>query len=64
MGGYYGQRIGLSSYRRAMQLLASEQVNAERMTTHRFDYTESAAAFALLWNHPRDALGVLLEWDR
>ncbi|MEE3263298.1 MAG: zinc-binding dehydrogenase [Candidatus Latescibacterota bacterium] len=64
LGGYYGQRIGLSSYRRAMQLLASGQVNAERMTTHRFDYTESAAAFDLLWNHPGDALGVLLEWDR
>jgi len=63
LGGYYGRSIGLSAYRRGMQLLASGQVKAEQMTTHRFHYTESVEAFDLLWNRPGDALGVLLEWD-
>ncbi len=64
LGGYYGRTIGLSSYRRAMQLLASGQVQSDQMTTHRFDFNDSAEAFDLLWNRPGEALGVLLEWDR
>ncbi|MBT3342532.1 MAG: zinc-binding dehydrogenase [Gemmatimonadetes bacterium] len=63
LGGYYGRTIGLAFYRRAMQLLASGQVQAQRMTTHRYAYTEAAEAFDLLWNRPGEALGVLLEWD-
>lgn len=63
LGGYYGRTIGQAAYRRAMQLLASGQVQAERMTTHRFAYTDAAEAFDLLWNRPGEALGVLLAWD-
>ena len=63
LGGYYGQRSGLSAYRRAMSLLASGGIDTGRMTTHRFPFLEGAAAFDLLWNRPGEALGVLLEWD-
>ncbi len=63
LGGYYGATIGQSSYRRAMSLLASGQVQAERMTTHRFAFTEAGEAFDLLWNRPGEALGVLLDWE-
>ena len=63
LGGYYGCTIGLASYRRAMSLLASGAVQAERMTTHRFPFTDAGEAFDLLWNRPGEALGVLLEWD-
>ncbi len=63
LGGYYGQRSGLSAYRRAMSLLASGVIDTGRMTSHRFPFTEAAAAFDLLWNRPGEALGVLLEWD-
>ena len=63
LGGYYGQRSGLSAYRRAMSLLASGAIDTGRMTTHRFPFLEGAAAFDLLWNRPGEALGVLLEWD-
>ena len=63
VGGYYGQRSGLSAYRRAMSLLASRAIDTGRMTTHRFHFTEAADAFDLLWNRPGEALGVLLEWD-
>ncbi len=63
LGGYYGQRSGLSAYRRAMSLLATGAIDTGRMTTHRFPFLEGAAAFDLLWNRPGEALGVLLEWD-
>ena len=63
LGGYYGQSSGLSAYRRAMSLLASGGIDTGRMTTHRFPFLEAAGAFDLLWNHPGEALGVLLEWD-
>lgn len=63
LGGYYGASIGLASYRRAMQLLASGQIDTERMTTHRFAFTDAAEAFDLLWNRPGEALGVLLDWE-
>jgi hypothetical protein len=33
------------------------------MTTHRFAYTEAAAAFDLLYNRLDEALGVLLDWE-
>jgi threonine dehydrogenase-like Zn-dependent dehydrogenase len=62
LGGYYGCTIGLASYRRAMSLLASGGVQAERMTTHRFPFTDAGEAFDLLWNQPGEALGVLLDW--
>ena len=64
LGGYYGASIGLASYRRAMSLLASGVVHAERMTTHRFPFTDADKAFDLLWNRPGEALGVLLDWEQ
>ena len=63
LGGYYNCNVGLSSYRRAMSLLATGAVAAERMTTHRFPFTEATDAFDLLWDRPGEALGVLLEWE-
>ena len=63
LGGYWGCKIGLASYRRAVSLLASGAIHTDRMTTHRFAFTEAAEAFDLLWNRPGEALGVLLEWD-
>ena len=62
IGGYYDSSIGLSSYRRAMSLLASGAIDTQLMTTHRFAFTEAVDAFDLLWNRPGEALGVLLEW--
>ena len=63
LGGYYQARNDLAAYRRAMSLLASGAIDTERMTTHRFAFTEGAEAFDLLWNRPGEALGVLLVWD-
>lgn len=63
IGGYYGTTIGMSSYRRTIELLASGAIDTEQMTTHCFPYTDAADAFDLLWNRPGEALGVVLEWD-
>jgi threonine dehydrogenase-like Zn-dependent dehydrogenase len=64
LGGYYGRTIGLASYRKSMSLLASGAVQAERMTTHRFAFTDAGEAFDLLWTRPGEALGVLLDWEQ
>ena len=47
----------------AMQLLGSGVIQTEKMTTHRFPYTEAAAAFDLLYTRMNEALGVLLDWE-
>lgn len=63
LGGYYGQIIGAGASWRALELLASGVIQTEKMTTHRFPYTEAAAAFDLLYNRLSEALGVLLDWE-
>lgn len=48
---------------RALQKIKDGEIQASKMITHRFDYTEAKAAFDLLWNAPGDALGVLIKWQ-
>ena len=62
LGGYYRTRAGARQSRRAMELLASGAIRTDRMTTHRFPWHEAAEAFALLYQKPGEALGVLLDW--
>jgi len=48
---------------RALEKIQNAEIRAADMTTHRFHYTESKAAFDLLWNTPGDTLGVLIKWQ-
>jgi len=48
--------------RRAAQLITDGTLHAEEMITHRFPFREAKHAFDLLWEHPEQALGVLLCW--
>ncbi|MYH80264.1 zinc-binding dehydrogenase [Candidatus Poribacteria bacterium] len=48
---------------RALEKIQKGEIRASDMTTHRFHYTESKAAFDLLWNTPGDTLGVLIKWQ-
>jgi len=48
---------------RALEKIQNGEIRASDMTTHRFRYTESKAAFDLLWNTPGDTLGVLIKWQ-
>jgi len=46
-----------------MQLLGSDIIRTDKMTTHLFPYMEAPAAFDLLYNRMDEALGVLLNWE-
>ncbi len=63
LGGYYGQVIPSGVSLRAMQLLGSDIIRTDKMTTHHFPYMEAPAAFDLLYNRMDEALGVLLNWE-
>ena len=47
----------------ALKMLATGFVRAGDMITHRFDSGEAKAAFDLLYEHPGEALGVVLLWQ-
>lgn len=48
---------------RTLELLASGQIQFEKMITHRFAYAEAAEAFDLLYNRLGETMAVLLTWD-
>lgn len=47
---------------RALQKIQNREIQASKMITHRFHYTEAKQAFDLLWNNPGETLGVLIKW--
>jgi threonine dehydrogenase-like Zn-dependent dehydrogenase len=48
---------------RALEKIRSNEIQASRMITHRFPYTQAKEAFDLLWHTPGEALGVLMIWQ-
>ena len=48
---------------RTLELLTTNQIQFAKMITHRFPYTEAAAAFDLLYNRLGETMAVLLVWD-
>lgn len=47
---------------RALQKIQNGEIQASKMITHRFHYTEAKDAFDLLWNNPGETLGVVIKW--
>ena len=47
---------------RTAAMIERGEIQADRMITHRFPYTEAKEAYDFLWNSPQEALGVLLIW--
>lgn len=47
---------------RALQKIQNGEIQASKMITHRFHYSEAKDAFDLLWNTPGETLGVLIKW--
>ncbi|MBI1930384.1 zinc-binding dehydrogenase [Candidatus Poribacteria bacterium] len=47
---------------RALEKIRTGEIQAARMITHRFPYTQAKEAFDLLWHTPGEALGVLMIW--
>jgi threonine dehydrogenase-like Zn-dependent dehydrogenase len=49
--------------RRAAEKIRSGAIQAKRMITHCFPFTQAKQAFDLLWEKPDEALGVILIWE-
>ncbi|HCQ03308.1 MAG TPA: hypothetical protein DIT99_22640, partial [Candidatus Latescibacteria bacterium] len=58
----YGQAAGAHQARKGMDLLVSGRIHTYQMTSHRFPFVQAADAFDLLFQHPDEAFGVLLDW--
>jgi threonine dehydrogenase-like Zn-dependent dehydrogenase len=63
VGGYLDRGRRAEGSARALKLLASGTIHAERMITHRFPFSDAAVAFDLLYNRLGEAMAVLLVWD-
>jgi len=47
----------------AMAALAGGEINVKPLITHRFPGKEAKQAFDFLYEHPEQAMGVLMIWD-
>ena len=64
IGGYYHAASRAEMVQRAVEMVGSGAIQVEPLITHRFHFSEAKAAYDLLYEHPQEALGVLLMWDR
>ena len=62
IGGYLQETDVDAMARAAMEALSSGLVQAAPLVTHRFPGSQAKEAFDLLYEHPEDAMGVILEW--
>lgn len=62
LGSYPPDADRAAMGREAMAALASAEVRVDHLITHRFPGRQSKEAFDLLYQHPEQALGVLLLW--
>lgn len=62
IGGYLMETDVDAMARAAMEALSSGLVQAAPLVTHHFPGNQAKEAFDLLYEHPEDAMGVILEW--
>lgn len=62
IGGYLMDTDVDANARAAMEALSSGLVQAAPLVTHRFPGSQAKQAFDLLYEHPEDAMGVIMEW--
>lgn len=62
IGGYYTDEPRAPFADQAMQVIADHTIQVTPLITHRFPGIEAKHAFDLLYHHPDQALGVILEW--
>ena len=63
VGGYLDSDQRPLGSDRALTLLAAGEIQMEKMITHRFPFTEAAAAFDLLYSRLEETMAVILVWD-
>lgn len=62
IGGYLMETDVDANARAAMEALSSGLVQAAPLVTHYFQGNQAKEAFDLLYEHPEDAMGVIMEW--
>lgn len=62
VGGYLDRSERPTASDHALELLAQGAIGVDEMLTHRFDATDAPDAYDFLYEHPGEALGVLLVW--
>lgn len=62
IGGYLNDTDVGAMARAAMEALSSGLVQAAPLVTHQFPGNQAKEAFDLLYEHPEDAMGVIMEW--
>ena len=62
IGGYLHDTDVDANARAAMEALSSGLVQAAPLVTHHFPGNQAKEAFDLLYGHPEDAMGVIMEW--
>ena len=62
IGGYLQETDVDAMARAAMEALSSGLVQAAPLVTHHFPGNQAKEAFDLLYEHPENAMGVILEW--
>ncbi len=62
IGGYLMDTDVDANARAAMEALSNGLEQVAPLVTHRFPGNQAKAAFDLLYEHPEDAMGVILEW--
>ena len=62
IGGYLMETDVDAMARAAMEALSSGLVQAAPLVTHHFPGNQAKEAFDLLYEHPEEAMGVILEW--
>jgi threonine dehydrogenase-like Zn-dependent dehydrogenase len=63
LGSHLPDRPRLEAAQEAMAALAAAEVRVEPLITHRFPGQQAKQAFDFLYEHPEQAMGVLLVWD-
>ena len=63
VGSYLDASLRPEGSERALELLATGGIRADKMITHRFPYPEAGEAFELLYNRLSETMAVLLTWD-
>ncbi len=62
IGGYLMETDVDANARAAMEALSNGLIQAAPLVTHRFPGNQAKQAFDLLYEHPEDAMGVIMEW--
>ena len=63
IGGYYRSESRAVMSRRTIERMLAGQIRVKPLISHRFPFQQAKEAYDLLYQHPEEAMGVLLIWE-